>query len=96
MSVLAQLAGKAGQDKDNEEIGTPKAHYAPPSWGPFICMRCKHFEWLLGTVNGECDHPEVLEDAKAGYLQITKDGLPIVHHEGCCNEFNNKFIREES
>lgn len=92
MSVLATLAGK----KDSEEsIGTPNAHYAPPSDGPFICMRCTHFKWIDGTVNGHCGHPDVFKDAKAGYLQLTGE-KPVVHHEGCCNYFNNRYVREES
>jgi len=93
VSVLAQLAGK----KENEDsIGTPSGHYAPPSDGPFICMRCTHFTWIEGTVNGKCDHPRIIADAKAGYLPLTDDGHAQVHHEGCSNFFNNKYIREES
>lgn len=94
MSVLATLAGK----KENEDsIGTPNGHYAPPSDGPFICMRCTHFRWLAGTPFGKCDHPKIIADAKAGYLEMLREGdeeYAKVHHEGCSNYFNNKYVNE--
>lgn len=91
MSVLATLSGK----KENEDsIGTPNGHYAPPSDGPFTCMRCTHFTLIAGTPFGTCDHPQLYKDAKAGYLQLSEDDKPIVHHEGCSNFFNNKYINE--
>lgn len=70
----------------NGSIGTPHAHYAPPSDGPFLCLRCLHYKALPGEVSGNCDHPDVKEDAEAGLLPM-HDDKPVVHHEGCCNYF---------
>jgi hypothetical protein len=75
----------------NSKIGTPHAQYAPPSDGPFMCIVCRHFKQLKGTVEGNCDHPDVKEDAEAGFLPMVDD-KPVVHHEGCCSYFNKAKV----
>jgi hypothetical protein len=80
---------------NNNKIGTPHAQYAPPADGPFMCIVCRHFTSIKGTVTGNCDHPDVKEDAEAGFLPMSKD-KPVVHHEGCCSYFNkpNKILAQ--
>lgn len=91
MSVLVQLTGK---DKRNSAIGTPNGKYAPPSDGPFLCIRCIHFSLIKGTPEGECDHPQIIKDAEEGYLRLSENGKAIVHHKGCSEYFNNKYTNE--
>lgn len=68
----------------NEAIGTPKAHYAGPDSGPFKCGNCSHERW------GNCNHPDVIEDAKKGYggLKINPENkLAVIDKGGCCTYF---------
>lgn len=69
-----------------DPIGTPKAHYAPPSSGPFKCGNCVHYSSsAIGL--GLCNHSEVRADAEAGHIKKNKEGKPIVEANGCCNYF---------
>jgi hypothetical protein len=72
-----QPADDNDADDSNAPIGTPKSGYAPPSDGPFECVRCEHYASINGT-HGHCDHPEVIEDL----------GEPAtVASRGCCTYF---------
>ena len=85
--VKGEPVDKDADDKGkNAPIGTVHAHYAGPDEGPFLCANCTHF-----ARGGHCNHPDVIEDAKAGEggLSIV-DGKAAVSARGCCNYFRNK------
>ena len=68
-----------------DKIGTNRAGYAAPKYGPFMCSNCRWFHGISkGT--GNCSHPEVKAD-----LEIKKeDDKPVVEAKGCCTFFKNK------
>ncbi len=72
----------------NEPIGTERSGYAPPKEGPFECGNCIHYSAVNGT-HGTCDHPEVIEDAKAGEIKM-QDDKALVAMAGCCNEYRKE------
>lgn len=72
--------------ENNKPMGSPRAEYLPSRYGPFACHNCQHFKWPH-----LCDHPEVIEDAKAkaGSLKIGPRGLAVVEPGGCCEYFRS-------
>ncbi|MGH9534959.1 MAG: hypothetical protein ACRD2E_08880 [Terriglobales bacterium] len=68
------------------EFGTPTAHYARASFGPFMCVTCHHFAFPHF-----CNHPKVIEDAKNKQGGLTMGaGAASVQLEGCCNYWRPK------
>lgn len=68
----------------NDPIGTKLSQYAGPDHGPFACHNCVHYRWPH-----LCDHPKVIEDAKAGSLKMNRNGLAVIAPGGCCKYFRN-------
>lgn len=65
-------------------IGTKKAGYADPHYGPFRCGGCV---WLRpGTT---CAHPEVNKDPQ---VPKNEDGNAKVETDGCCNYFRPRNL----
>lgn len=71
---------------NNAPVGTPHAHYAGPELGPFKCATCFH----LGFPHF-CNHPDVIEDAKAGAKGLKiEHGKAVIHLGGCCNYWRRR------
>ena len=77
---------------DTAAMGTKLSHYSPAKDGPFKCSRCTHFE----AKSLECDHPEVIQDAKNKEpgLSLSKSGNAVVEAEGCCEYERKKSWRQ--
>lgn len=63
-------------------VGTKKAGYAGPEFGPFRCGSCVWFQF--GKSVGLCNHPEVKQDPE---IEKNDQGQAIVKQDGCCNKF---------
>lgn len=63
-----------------EGVGTKKAGYATPEYGPFRCGHCIWFK----VENSACKHPDVREDKE---IEHNSDGDGMVKADGCCNYF---------
>jgi hypothetical protein len=70
---------------EDKPIGTKKAGYAGAEEGPFECSNCVHYT-EQGDEHGECDHPDVIADAKAGEISMSGSGA-LVESAGCCTYF---------
>lgn len=67
---------------NTEGIGTKKAGYADPHYGPFLCGNCI---WL--RPGATCAHPEVNADPQ---VPKNTEGHAQIDTNGCCNEFRPK------
>lgn len=68
-------------------VGTTRSKYQSGRYGPFRCDHCQHY-----VTPAMCEHPEVIADAKAGELKLTKlrgRELAAVDAAGCC-EYERK------